>query len=71
MTNIHNSKQLAFDPPQTDSDILIWGIFEPILGLRWCLQSSISGLSGLGGLWAHFTTDKRELTIDIQYSSNK
>ncbi len=31
MTEIQNPKQLAFDPPQADLDIIIWNLFGPIL----------------------------------------
>jgi hypothetical protein len=31
MTEIQNPKQLAFDPPTVDLDIVIWNLFAPIL----------------------------------------
>ena len=31
MTEIQNPKQMAFDPPQADLDIVIWNLFGPIL----------------------------------------
>jgi hypothetical protein len=43
MTEIQNPKQLAFDPPVADLDIVIWNLF-----VIWCLLFVIFGLSGLG-----------------------
>jgi len=43
MTEIQNPKQLAFDPPAADLDIVIWNLFD-----IWCLVFVIFGLSGLG-----------------------
>jgi hypothetical protein len=31
MTEIQNAKQLAFDPPPADLNIVIWNLFDPIL----------------------------------------
>jgi len=31
MTEIQNTKQLPFDLPPTDLDIVIWNLFDPIL----------------------------------------
>ena len=43
ITEIQNPKQLAFDPPAADLDIVIWNLF-----VIWCLLFVIFGLSGLG-----------------------
>jgi hypothetical protein len=31
MTNLWRTKQLVFDPPAADLDIVIWNLFGPIL----------------------------------------
>ena len=43
MTEIQNPKQLAFDLPVADLDIVIWNLF-----VIWCLLFVVFCLSGLG-----------------------
>ena len=51
MTEIQNSKQLAFDLIW-DLDIVIWNLF-----VIWCLEFVISGLYGLGICSSNFGID--------------
>ena len=53
MTEILNPKQLAFDSPAADLDIVIWNLFD-----IWCLLFVIFGLSVLAFailILAHFS----------------
>jgi hypothetical protein len=51
MTEIQNTKQLAFNPPPADLDIVIWNLFGPILRSGGACDLLFSVYPGLGNLY--------------------